>query len=978
MQNCSRTYNSGVSVDDQSGTHPPSVVRRDGVNFLNCVSLNARSIVNKLPEWYYLIYACDYDIILVTESWLNCELPSNLLDPHDYFDVIRCDRSVGRGGGVCCMVAKKLGCHIVDIPVAYSHTPLELCCFDICFNEYRLRFFNAYSKPGDRQERAHYMRTLVDCLSSLALSDGANVLVGDMNCGNIDWVNLSAPNDGVHDTFLNFTVKHGYSQLITEPTRDSKILDVLLSNEPISISDVSVLAPFSNSDHSQVGFRVFVEPVAVKSTSTVSESISRCWKSADFDGMSRYLSMIDWDSLFTVNFTADSIWNAFCNTLNDAIDMFVPVKNMRKTGKRKVKHYPNSIKRALTRKKCLWRKHRNNPENSAARTNYKLAASKCKMLIRNYEIKKERKVIEANNTGDFYKFVNRRLSCRSGVGALRDNADKLITDDKQRADMLNQFFGSVGSQDDGNIPDMKSRVENGVHLDSVRFDCAAVMKALKKLKPNLAAGPDRLPPLLFKRIGKHIAKPLSLMFSSFLSIHQIPKEWSKSIVTPVFKTGRSCDVENYRPISLTCVACKVMERVIADQMLNYLRAHNLISKHQHGFMSRHSTVSNLLESVNDWTLALNNNKGVAIAYIDYAKAFDVVCHSKLLLKLSAYGITGDLIEWIRSFLSERTQCTRVNQSYSNYTSIVSGVIQGSVLGPLLFLLYINDVTDIFNSSCVGKLYADDIKLYSVLENPFDYSDLQSNLSELQQWSDRWQLNVSYKKCNVLCLSNQKKSPQIDLVLGNSKMPQIGNVRDLGVIIDSRLKFDIHINQIVTRAHRRANLIHKCFTSKDSSTLMRAFVTYVRPILEYASCVWSPYTIGQVTKIEAVQRRFTKRLLCCCGMQYPERLAKLGVDSLELRRLRFDLIYVYKILFGMIETDVSALFVVNNADTVTRGHNFKLFVQQSRIDVRKYFFSNRVVQCWNSLPATPNDFSSLGCFRRMLQRADLNKFKVSCT
>ena len=158
--------------------------------------------------------------------------------------------------------------------------------------------------------------------------------------------------------------------------------------------------------------------------------------------------------------------------------------------------------------------------------------------------------------------------------------------------------------------------------------------------------------------------------------------------------------------------------------------------------------------------------------------------------------------------------------------------------------------------------------------------------------------------------------------------------------------------------------------------MRAFVTYVRPLLEYASCVWSPYSIGQVTKIEAVQRRFTKRLLCC-GLQYSEQLTKLGVDSLELRRLRFDLIFVYKILFGMIETDVSALFVVNN-DTVTRGHNLKLFVQQSRIDLRKYFFSNRVIQSWNSLPATPNDFASLGCFRRMLQRTDLGKFKVGRT
>jgi len=473
----------------------------------------------------------------------------------------------------------------------------------------------------------------------------------------------------------------------------------------------------------------------------------------------------------------------------------------------------------------------------------------------------------------------------------------------------------------------------------------------------------------------HIAKPLSMMFTSFFSVHQIPEVWSKSIVTPVFKTGSSCDPANYRPISLTCVACKLMERVIANQILSYLRTHNLISKHQHGFLSKHSTVSNLLESVNDWTLALNNSKGVAVAYVDYAKAFDVVSHSKLFLKLSAYGIKGDLIEWIRSFLSERTQCTRVNHECSNYAGIVSGVIQGSVLGPLLFLLYINDVTDIFGSGCTGKLYADDIKLYSILDNPPGYSDLQAKLCDLQQWSDMWQLKISYKKCCVLHVGNQRTKPRDNLVLGDNVLTQVDNVKDLGVTVDSHLKFDVHINQIVTRAHRLANLIHKCFVSKDPPTLVHAFTSYVRPLLEYASCVWSPYTVGLVNKVESVQRRFTKRFVCCYGLTYSQRLTKLGIERLELRRLHLDLVYVYKILFGMVETEVSAHFVRRKLDTGTRGHSLKLFAHHSRIDARKHFFCNRIVQCWNSLPATPTDFSSLTCFRRFLGRTDLSGFRI---
>ena len=157
-----------------------------------------------------------------------------------------------------------------------------------------------------------------------------------------------------------------------------------------------------------------------------------------------------------------------------------------------------------------------------------------------------------------------------------------------------------------------------------------------------------------------------------------------------------------------------------------------------------------------------------------------------------------------------------------------------ILGPLIFLLYkfiCSDVTDIFDDSGVGKLYEDDIKLYSVLDNPLDYSDLQNNLNDLQQWSDRWQLNISYKKCSVLYLGKQRIMPQVNLVLCNNTVPQVNSARNLGVIVDSHLKFDMHINHIVTRAHRLASLIHSYFISRDPSTLMRAFVTYVRPLLE---------------------------------------------------------------------------------------------------------------------------------------------------
>ena len=208
-----------------------------------------------------------------------------------------------------------------------------------------------------------------------------------------------------------------------------------------------------------------------------------------------------------------------------------------------------------------------------------------------------------------------------------------------------------------------------------------------------------------------------------------------------------------------------------------------------------------------------------------------------------------------------------------------------------------------------------------------------------------------------------------------KLSQPDCVKDLGVLIDQHLKFEEHINHTVTRANRVANLIHKCFISKDPTTLMKAYTTYFRPIMEYASCIWSPHTVGLTKKIESVQRRFTKRLPCCCDLTYSERLAKLQLHSLELRRLRFDLIYAYKIIFGILETDVF-FFTISSTNNFTRGHNLKLLMPQSRIDVRKYFFACRIVRCWNSLNAEPEHFSSLTAFKKFLQQTDLSKFMLS--
>ena len=363
-----------------------------------------------------------------------------------------------------------------------------------------------------------------------------------------------------------------------------------------------------------------------------------------------------------------------------------------------------------------------------------------------------------------------------------------------------------------------------------------------------------------------------------------------------------------------------------------------------------------------------------MGYIDYAKAFDSVSHQKLCYKLQAYGISGNLLKWIQDFLSERSQCVRVGNALSSMKSLTSGVVQGSCLGPLLFIIYINDIVGFFDDQCTCKLYADDMKLYTIVRTTDFLPHFQQCLDRIVKWSDAWQLNISYKKCAVMNISSTRNNLTTDVSYHIKSNPVliVKTIKDLGVTIEDNLKFSSHVNNITARASARANLIHKCFVSKEVPLLCRAFIVYVRPLLEYASCVWSPHLVKDIDQLERVQRRFTKRLRGLSTLTYKDRLCALGLQSLEARRLQFDLIHTYKILTGRIDVNIATFFTVQSYQS-TRGHGYKLYLPGCRTDVRKFFFSQRVIRPWNYLELTPDSMSSLYCFKAFVRTADLSQF-----
>ena len=405
-----------------------------------------------------------------------------------------------------------------------------------------------------------------------------------------------------------------------------------------------------------------------------------------------------------------------------AIETYVPVKKKPSLINNKKKSYPKQIRNMLSRKARYWKRWRltKKPEHKQA---YKAYSVKCAKAVQAYYRDLETTLVRSDNLGKFYRYVNGKISGRKSIPSIKDNAGNLITNTVSQANTFNRYFASVFTHDDGNIPHFSRRVDSSSGCCDVNFTPVKVMRVLKALKQKNSYGPDGFPNLLLKKLANVICEPLAFIFQSSFNCHVLPACWLHALVTPVFKKGPTSNPSNYRPISLTCVCCRVMERIINLELLNYLSQHGLISKYQHGFLCKHSTCSNLLESVHDWCVALNNKYTTDIIYVDFQKAFDSVSHQKLIIKLEGYGVHGDLLEWLKAFLSNRTQAVNISGCVSDIAHVISGVPQGSVLGPTLFLLFINDIEGIlFGTSVNMKLFADDMKLYSSFTHPL--CDLQ--------------------------------------------------------------------------------------------------------------------------------------------------------------------------------------------------------------------------------------------------------------
>jgi hypothetical protein len=570
--------------------------------------------------------------------------------------------------------------------------------------------------------------------------------------------------------------------------------------------------------------------------------------------------------------------------------------------------------------------------------------------------------LEKGNTKPFWKYIKAQRQDNIGIAPLKSNGT-LFTDSKSKSEILNQQFKSVFTNDDNADPPTLP----GTPFPPIRplsISVHGVYKLLDNINIPKAAGPDQVPGRLLQCMASELAPIFHYIFDQSLSTGNLPADWTQANVAPIFKKGSKHLAANYRPVSITCITCKLFEHIVCKHIMDHVETHNILSDLQHGFRSGRSCESQLITTIQDIASSFDTKKQIDIAILDFSKAFDTVPHNGLLSKLQHYGIDGKITIWISNFLKNRTQRDIVDGESCSPVTVYSGVPQGTVLGPILFLLHIHDLPSVVTSKV--RLFADDCLLYREIDNANDQFVLQEDLKSLENWGTKWGMRFNATKCHIMQVSRKRNPLHTFYSLSGQILKEVREAQYLGVTIDSNIDWTKHISSLASKANAKLAFLQRNLKGCPQKLKEIAYFSLVRSQIEYSSSVWNPHQKGNIAKLERVQRkaaRFVKGNYSYTE-SVTEMLQALKWQTLAHRRENMRLTLFYKIVNGLVAVPTESILIP--ADGRTRAnHNLKFRHIQANCQAYKQSFFPATIKVWNGLSSDLIEAPSLTSFKNQL-------------
>lgn len=936
---------------------------------------NVRGLRTKTSGFLLSSTSCDHDVIALTETSLHPHIFDGELFDTTKFLVHRCDRSTMNSdsdvlGGVLIAVRSHIKSELVNVP---GIDEVEMVIVKLHFDRMNIFICCVYIPSGSPV--ATYQ--LVDdafhkVLNHLDLNTNDELWVfGDFNLSNVNWIaqsDCTNPNGNMNDCFDDGNVLLPYDfgeslkadllhtfmsadlhQINNVKNCNGRILDLVFTSNPFDVVVCKSPCPMTKIDPYHVPIEILI-PVSY------SDSMTRCnyneefnYAKADFIGLNEHLCSIDWGVELDCFDDVNEKVNAFYDNILAGLRAFVPYKR-----NVPIKHAPWYSKKVRSLKNQRNKAHKAFKSTGCRTDELKFFALRnefesTQAIAFNRYLEKTQNDI-ASDPSKFWQYVKTRKNS-TDYPSVMSSGESSSSDPETICSYFADFFESVYRADDVNVHDDSSGSDPIGNTSSVFLQCENILKSLESIDTSKGSGPDDISPLFLKECSDGLVTPLYNIFNKSLSSATFPNRWKTSYVKPIHKKGSRNVVTNYRGVAILPTFGKLFEFLICDSICE--RFSTSISMEQHGFFKGRSTSTNLLEFVSHAIKVIESGSQLDVIFTDFQKAFDSVSHSILIKKLFELGMDSNLVLWIKSYLSDRFQYVKLLGHESRKFAVKSGVPQGSHLGPLLFILFMDDVTRIFKS--MKLLYADDLKLCGKVKSMADAIHLQEDLDALSNWCKCNRLDLNIGKCQVMSFFRVRSPIHFEYSIDGSSLSRVKCIQDLGVWLDEQLTFDRHIEFVTSKAYSMLGFVKRiCKEFTNIQALKSVYFAHVRSYLEYASVVWHPFQLVHMNKIESIQKKFliyalrrtVKRDVNYRLPSYLDRCASINIEPLWRRRINLNVLFVYDVLSCRIKSHVlSSLVRVKTPVRAFRNNEF-LVVDFHRTDYGMHEPVNNIVRMFN--------------------------------